>query len=348
MILQRYKLVFAGSMGAGKSTAIQTISSIDVLSTEAINTDLNAHKKAQTTVGIDYGELILEDGNIVGLYGTPGQERFDFIWDIITEGALGVILLIDHTTENPIEQLNEYLTYYKIEYILRYSNKILNTYKDIIKKYINYFKKQIETQENTKYEETIIEFINSKYTLERFCINKGLKLNDFNSNRNGIFIKVMSNNKELYAKFLYCLELKNKDRDLNIANDIKKIMESIYILGKEFSLIDLFLLTNYGIRELINAADKILNIEDLKVFRKYIDICYRNFAIYGNFMNTQRINFLISSPYKFTLDNVLIETTTEDRENVINFLKNKEIPINSKIFEIAISRYYRNKERRIK
>lgn len=113
MILQRYKLVFAGSMGAGKSTAIQTISSINVLSTEAVNTDLNAHKKTQTTVGIDYGELILEDGNIVGLYGTPGQERFDFIWDIITEGTLGVILLIDHTAEHPIGQLNEYLNYYK-------------------------------------------------------------------------------------------------------------------------------------------------------------------------------------------------------------------------------------------
>ena len=57
MILQHYKIVFAGTMGAGKSAAIQAISDINVLSTEALNTDTQAHHKALTTVGIDYGEI---------------------------------------------------------------------------------------------------------------------------------------------------------------------------------------------------------------------------------------------------------------------------------------------------
>ena len=57
MILQQYKIVFAGTMGAGKTAAIQTISQIQVLSTEALNTDTAAHQKALTTVGIDYGEI---------------------------------------------------------------------------------------------------------------------------------------------------------------------------------------------------------------------------------------------------------------------------------------------------
>jgi len=113
MILQQYKIVFAGSMGAGKSTAIQTISNIEVLTTEAMNTDVEAHRKSLTTVGIDYGELILEDGIVVGLYGTPGQERFNFIWNVITEGALGTILFIDHSTQNPIQELEYYLDYFK-------------------------------------------------------------------------------------------------------------------------------------------------------------------------------------------------------------------------------------------
>lgn len=113
MILQQHKIVFAGSMGAGKSTAIQTISNIDVLTTEAINTDLHAHQKTLTTVGIDYGELILEDGDVVGLYGTPGQERFNFIWNVITQGSIGTILFIDHSSDNPIEQLEYYLDYFK-------------------------------------------------------------------------------------------------------------------------------------------------------------------------------------------------------------------------------------------
>lgn len=113
MILQQFKLVFAGSMGAGKSTAIQTISNIDVLQTEAVNTDVVSHQKALTTVGIDYGELILEDGVKVGLYGTPGQSRFDFIWNVIIQGAIGVILLIDDSIDQPLEELDFYLNYFK-------------------------------------------------------------------------------------------------------------------------------------------------------------------------------------------------------------------------------------------
>ena len=112
MILQQYKIVFAGTMGAGKTTAIQSISDIPVLCTEALNTDQYAHQKMLTTVGIDYGELTLEDGIKLGLYGTPGQERFNFIWNTICNGAIGTIILIDHTHDNPIQQINEYLNYF--------------------------------------------------------------------------------------------------------------------------------------------------------------------------------------------------------------------------------------------
>lgn len=114
MILQQHKIVFAGTMGAGKSEAIKSLSEVDVVSTEAINTDIGFNDKMFTTVGIDYGELILEDGTKVGLYGTPGQERFDFMWNIICKGALGVIVLIDHSVEQPIQHLDFYLNYFKL------------------------------------------------------------------------------------------------------------------------------------------------------------------------------------------------------------------------------------------
>ena len=71
MIIQQYKIVFGGTMGSGKSSAIKALSEIDVLSTEALNTDLESHEKMLTTVGIDYGEITLGDGVKVGLYGTP-------------------------------------------------------------------------------------------------------------------------------------------------------------------------------------------------------------------------------------------------------------------------------------
>ena len=113
MILQQYKIVFAGSMGAGKTEAIRSLSEIPVLATEAFNTDDQSHKKMNTTVGIDYGEVTLEDGNKVGLYGTPGQGRFDFMWGVICKGAIGMILLIDNSIENPLKDLEFYINIFK-------------------------------------------------------------------------------------------------------------------------------------------------------------------------------------------------------------------------------------------
>lgn len=109
MILQQHKIVFGGTMGAGKSAAIKTLSEIGVVSTEAVNTDTQTHQKALTTVGIDYGEISLDDGTKIGLYGTPGQNRFDFMWSIICNGAIGIALLIDHSSTERIKDLEFYL-----------------------------------------------------------------------------------------------------------------------------------------------------------------------------------------------------------------------------------------------
>ncbi|ESK55063.1 GTP-binding protein [Acinetobacter tjernbergiae] len=109
MILHQYKIVFGGTMGSGKSTAIKTLSEVEVVSTEALNTDIESHEKLLTTVGIDYGEITLEDDVKVGLYGTPGQDRFDFIWAVICKGAIGTIVMIDHAAENPLLDLEQYI-----------------------------------------------------------------------------------------------------------------------------------------------------------------------------------------------------------------------------------------------
>lgn len=113
MILHQYKIVFGGSMGAGKSAAILSLSDIPVLTTEALNTDINAHNKLQTTVGIDYGEITLDDDLKIGLYGTPGQDRFDFMWSVICKGAIGTVVLIDHCGENPLKDLDFYVSSFK-------------------------------------------------------------------------------------------------------------------------------------------------------------------------------------------------------------------------------------------
>ncbi len=87
--MAQHKIIFAGPVGAGKTTAIKSLSDIPVMTTDEDATDMTTNRKPQTTVAMDYGLLKLEGGERVHLYGTPGQERFDFMWDILTEGGLG-------------------------------------------------------------------------------------------------------------------------------------------------------------------------------------------------------------------------------------------------------------------
>lgn len=107
---KQIKLVFTGSVGAGKTTAISTISEVPIISTETKPSEESiSRRKATTTVAMDYGEITLDDGNKIYLYGTPGQRRFDFMCHILTQGALGLIILIDNTHPNPLEDLDYYL-----------------------------------------------------------------------------------------------------------------------------------------------------------------------------------------------------------------------------------------------
>jgi len=106
----KIKFVFTGCVGAGKTTAIKTISEVDPISTEAKPTEESVVKrKKTTTVAMDYGELTLEGGDKLYLYGTPGQRRFDFMCHILTERALGLIILVDNSHEDSLGELDYYL-----------------------------------------------------------------------------------------------------------------------------------------------------------------------------------------------------------------------------------------------
>jgi uncharacterized protein len=106
--LSDQKIVFTGTMGAGKTTAIGAISEIEPIVTDVKNSDPTLGKD-KTTVGFDYGEFTLENADKVRLYGTPGQERFAFMWRIIAKGALGLIVLIDNSRPNPVADFKIYL-----------------------------------------------------------------------------------------------------------------------------------------------------------------------------------------------------------------------------------------------
>lgn len=101
-----FKIVFTGPMGAGKTTAIAAISEVAPVMTEVDNTDRMSHEKATTTVGFDFGRITLANGHVVRLYGTPGQARFRFMWDIIGRGAAGVIILLDAAQPGALVQMD--------------------------------------------------------------------------------------------------------------------------------------------------------------------------------------------------------------------------------------------------
>jgi uncharacterized protein len=92
---QAVKIVVTGPFAAGKTTLIRTISEITVLSTERGITDDTRSRKAETTVAMDFGRITIDRDLVLYLFGTPGQERFDFMWEILGEGMLGYVLLVD-------------------------------------------------------------------------------------------------------------------------------------------------------------------------------------------------------------------------------------------------------------
>ena len=91
------RIVVTGPVGAGKSTFIRTISEIEVVDTDCKATDEVAELKKTTTVSMDFGRLRIgeeEEEMWLHLYGTPGQSRFNFMWDILIKRAHGYVLLV--------------------------------------------------------------------------------------------------------------------------------------------------------------------------------------------------------------------------------------------------------------
>ncbi len=108
-----HKIIFTGPVGSGKTTAIASISDIPVASTEATASDEVVLRKSNTTVAMDYGLLSLGNNQKMHLYGTPGQERFSFMWDILTVGGVGLVLMIDNARKDPLADIEFFLNHFK-------------------------------------------------------------------------------------------------------------------------------------------------------------------------------------------------------------------------------------------
>lgn len=89
------KVLITGDVGSGKTEFIRTISEIEIVSTDRRVTDELSYLKEETTVAMDFGRYTVDDDLVLHLFGTPGQVRFDFMWDILSMGMLGYVILFD-------------------------------------------------------------------------------------------------------------------------------------------------------------------------------------------------------------------------------------------------------------
>lgn len=111
------KIVIAGPYASGKTQFINTISEIETVKTEAKTTKSDEKKKKDhTTVAMDFGRISIDDKHVLYLFGTPGQARFDFMWDILGKGMVGLVVLVDSTDPSTFHEARKVINYFDTRY----------------------------------------------------------------------------------------------------------------------------------------------------------------------------------------------------------------------------------------
>jgi len=120
--MQTVKIVIAGPFNAGKTQFIGSISEIEVVSTEQKITDGSQVVKGETTVAMDFGRITVDDDLVLYLFGTPGQKRFEFMWDILAEGMLGFVVLVDSARPETFREakmiVDRFRRYSRVPYVI--------------------------------------------------------------------------------------------------------------------------------------------------------------------------------------------------------------------------------------
>ncbi len=110
--MQTVKMVISGAVNAGKTEFIRSISEIEVVSTERKATDETRLLKKETTVAMDFGRITIANDLVLHLFGTPGQRRFDFMWEILSEGALGLVVVVDSTRPETFRETTRIIEFF--------------------------------------------------------------------------------------------------------------------------------------------------------------------------------------------------------------------------------------------
>ena len=110
--MQSVKVVVTGPFNAGKTTFIKSVSEITVLSTERQISPGSGQGDGETTVAMDFGRITVSDDVVLYLFGTPGQSRFSFMWETLSEGMLGFVLLVDADSAKSYDDARQMIEFF--------------------------------------------------------------------------------------------------------------------------------------------------------------------------------------------------------------------------------------------
>lgn len=108
----KLKILVTGPFSAGKTTFIQNLSDIETVQTEELVWGDDARIKKLTTVGLDFGKVNVSDDLAIYLFGTPGQDRFDFMWEDLLVGSHGIIVMLDRSDWKSLMHGKKFLDFY--------------------------------------------------------------------------------------------------------------------------------------------------------------------------------------------------------------------------------------------
>ncbi|MGB9694673.1 MAG: GTP-binding protein [Caldisericaceae bacterium] len=114
--MRHYKIVVTGPFAAGKTTFINTVTEIAPIKTEAKTTaDDESGVKDSTTVAMDFGRIAIDSENVLHIFGTPGQFRFNYMWSILSNDAIGVILIVDSGDSQAFDDAKDMLNFFRVK-----------------------------------------------------------------------------------------------------------------------------------------------------------------------------------------------------------------------------------------
>lgn len=183
-------------------------------------------------------------------------------------------------------------------------------------------------------------FLMSNYTVERFSYNKGIALRTFKN----YLLLIKNANPNLYDNVNLKIEIMEKRKEVELPNEVYKILEMIENDKDNFTILEFLESTFCSIKEILKVADEILNPAQNKIFRMTIS----KFKNEYNFLDDNSVNSYLNENFIFNFDGNLINITNEDKEKAINYLQSKDIPICLSTFKSACYRMYKESIKKTK